>query len=164
MADPSRPTGEYSAGAAGDENRLKYAYDDGFIPENLPPDEDSTVSPGSASDSEPECPDGIAVNLAASLRLFCDSMRTIEQVEMEMAKAREASRVEVERRRGELDLELTRMVAQSQLQIAAVVAAGKSGRCRKRKRGGGEDSDTPSVSARREGAVLLTLLQSNLFM
>lgn len=143
MADPSGPARENRAGAVGDEDRLKYANDAGFFPGDHPPDEDSSVSPGTASDSESDCSDGPTANLAASLRLFAESMLRIEQAEMETAKAREASKLEADRVRAELELELTRMVAQTQLQIAAV-AAGKCGRSRKRKRRDGEDTSPPS--------------------
>lgn len=143
MADPPGPIKENRAGAIGDENRLKYANDAGFFPGDRPPDDESSVSPGSASDSESECSESPALNLAASLRLFAESMLRIERSEIETTKAREASKLEADRRRAELELQLARMVAQTQLQIAGVAA----GRSRKRKRR--DEEDTPPPSSRR---------------
>ncbi|KAK4754374.1 hypothetical protein SAY87_002478 [Trapa incisa] len=139
MEDPT----EVGAGAVGDENRLKYANDAGFFPGDYPPDDDSSVSHESASDSDSNCSGSSTANLATSLRLFTESMQRVERAEMDAAKSREVSRLEADRRRAELGLDMTRMVAQIQLQIAAA-ATGKS---RKRKRRDAED--TPPLSRRK---------------
>ncbi|GLT72658.1 hypothetical protein SLA2020_445730 [Shorea laevis] len=148
------------------ESHLKYAVDAGFLSgahPNAPDLDDEESNQPASSDSEScdsvgesELPHGLA-NLAASFRVFSESLLRMERAQLEMAKAREASRLEAEKRRVELEAELTRMLLQTQLQIASF--ASRQSPSRKRKRVDGNES--PPITER-EGALLFGLIQCNL--
>lgn len=150
-ADRARPNRE-------EENRLKHACDAGMVTGEVPSDSEDSNNPLSSDSVSSESPPRLA-DLAASFRVFSESMARMDLAEMEMIKAREASRLEAEKRRMELEAELTRMMLQTQLQIASIVTG--KGTSRKRKRVGEEEGEMPILS--REGALLLSLLQCNFF-
>lgn len=144
-AQPNRGSG------TGD-RRLKYAFDAGFLSGTHPPpdtpvtlDSDvrgSTIPLGSTSNSSDSADESKRLaDLAASFRVFTESLVRMELAEMEMLKAREAFRLETEKRRLESEAEMTQMLLQTQLQIASLVSRGPS---RKRKR----EEDDPSISDR----------------
>ncbi|XAR53814.1 hypothetical protein NMG60_11022502 [Bertholletia excelsa] len=167
MADPTGAA-EPNRIFRGNEKRLRYAFDGGFLSGDHPADSPEAVDGGSETrrspDSESSDSDGESrglADLAASFRVFSESVVRMELAELEMVKAREASRQEAENRRAELDSELTQMLLQTQLHIASYVAAASSTRKRKRSDGHG-DSESDSTMPDREGATLLSLLHCNL--
>jgi hypothetical protein len=135
-ADRARPNRE-------EENRLKHACDAGMVTGEVPSDSEDSNNPLSSDSVSSESPPRLA-DLAASFRVFSESMARMDLAEMEMIKAREASRLEAEKRRMELEAELTRMMLQTQLQIASIVAG--KGTSRKRKRVGEEEGEMPILS------------------
>ncbi|KAL6332214.1 hypothetical protein AAG906_001929 [Vitis piasezkii] len=140
MDGPIQP----NRGSGTGEKRLKYAFDAGFLSGAHPPDTPVTR----------------LADLAASFRVFSESLARMELAEMEMLKAREAFRLEAEKRRLESEAEMTQMLLQTQLQIASLVSRSPS---RKRKRGE-EDDPSISESQMQEGGLLLSLLQCNLLL
>ncbi|PSR98388.1 hypothetical protein CEY00_Acc24994 [Actinidia chinensis var. chinensis] len=139
-----------------DDRSLKYAFDAGFVSGANPSndgDSASRLSPDSESSGESKR----LGDLAASFRVFSESMLRMEQAELEMVKAREAARLAAEMRRAESETELTRMLVQTQLQIASFFIRTSPGR--KRKRSDGTDHSSNSAM---EGNMLLSLLQFNL--
>ncbi|KAA8515554.1 hypothetical protein F0562_018835 [Nyssa sinensis] len=162
MADRS-DWSEPNRGARNDDNRLKYAFDAGFLSGSHPTDtvdaDDGDSTTPQSSDSEDSDSVGESKRLAdlsTSLRLFSESMLRMELAEMEMIKAREALRHKAEKRRAELEAESTQMFLQTQLQIASFIS--QTSPNRKRKRSNEDNSST----SEREGAMLLSLLQCNL--
>lgn len=155
MADQTGRTGPDRAPGK-EESRLKYAVDAGFLsganvydtPNALDLDEEeSNRSPSSESESSDTAGRTPRLaNLAASFRVFSESLLRMEQAQLEMAKAREASRLEAEKRRIESEAELTRMLLQTQLQIASFASRQSPSPSRKRKRAGEDDS--PLISER----------------
>ncbi|KAG6755783.1 hypothetical protein POTOM_039188 [Populus tomentosa] len=135
-ADRARPNRE-------EENRLKHACDAGMVSGEVPSDSEDSNNPLSSDSVSSESPPRLA-DLAASFRVFSESMARMDLAEMEMIKVREASRLEAEKRRMELEAELTRMMLQTQLQIASTVAG--KGTSRKRKRVGEEEGEMPILS------------------
>ncbi|KAL0012257.1 hypothetical protein SO802_007365 [Lithocarpus litseifolius] len=151
-AGPNRAVGN-------EENRLKYAVDAGLLSGAHPHDEDSNEPPSSDSESTDSATESTRfTGLAASFRVFSESLLRMERAQLEMAKAREASRLEAEKRRVESEAELTRMLLQTQLQIASF-ASSRQSPSRKRKRV--EEGDSALISER-EGALLFSLIQCNL--
>ncbi|CAK7351511.1 unnamed protein product [Dovyalis caffra] len=146
MEETAGRTGPNRAG----EDRLKHACDAGMVSGEIPSDSEDSNNPLSSDSVSSESPPRLT-DLAASFRVFSESMARMDLAEMEMIKAREASRLEAEKRRMELEAELTRIMLQTQLQIASVVAG--KGTSRKRKRVAEEKEETPISS--REGALLL---------
>ncbi|CBI33001.3 unnamed protein product, partial [Vitis vinifera] len=155
MDGPIQP----NRGSGTGDKRLKYAFDAGFLSGAHPPDtpvtvdsdnRDSTIPLGSTSESCDSADESKRLaDLAASFRVFSESLARMELAEMEMLKAREAFRLEAEKRRLESEAEMTQMLLQTQLQIASLVSRSPS---RKRKRG---EEDDPSISER-EGGLLLS--------
>ncbi|KAL6332615.1 hypothetical protein AAG906_009935 [Vitis piasezkii] len=145
MDGPIQP----NRGSGTGEKRLKYAFDAGLSGAHPP---DTPVTSCDSADESKRLAD-----LAASFRVFSESLARMELAEMEMLKAREAFRLEAEKRRLESEAEMTQMLLQTQLQIASLVSRSPS---RKRKRG---EEDDPSISER-EGGLLLSLLQCNLLL
>ncbi|KAK9268233.1 hypothetical protein L1049_010676 [Liquidambar formosana] len=139
MANPAGPT--EPGRRTGD--RLKYAFDAGFLSGEHPPDTpatvddgddgDSTIPPSSDSDSSNSSGESKRLaDLAAGLRVFSESLLRTELAELEMVKAREALRFEAEKRRVEAETEMTQMLLQTQLQIASFVSRKSPNRKRKR--------------------------------
>ncbi|XP_018829621.1 uncharacterized protein At4g22160-like [Juglans regia] len=167
MADQTGRAG-LNRGASNNDFRLKYAVDAGFLsgphPNDTPnalalDDEESGRAPSSddseSCESAGESPR--LASLAASFRVFSESLLRMERAQLEMAKAREASRLESEKRRIESEAELTRMMRQTQLQIASFVLQQSPSRKRKRV----EEDHSPLLSER-EGALLSSFIQCNL--
>ncbi|KAF3451769.1 hypothetical protein FNV43_RR07865 [Rhamnella rubrinervis] len=119
------------------QSRLRYAFDaghyslDGF-PRGLDlvhdDDDDGDEDSSSPLSSDSETDDGSDgksarwADVAASFRVFSDSLLRMERAESEMAKAREALRLEAEKRRAESEAELTQMMLRTQFQIASLVS------------------------------------------
>lgn len=155
MADQTGRAG-HNRGASNNDFRLKYAVDAGFLsgphPDDTPnalalDDEESGRAPPSSDDSESCESAGESprlASLAASFRVFSESLLRMERAQLEMAKAREASRLESEKRRIESEAELTRMMRQTQLQIASFVLQQSPSRKRKRV----EEDHSPLLSER----------------
>lgn len=164
----------YQSGRAGrpnrraydERNRLRYAFDAGFLsrahcptgdvpraPDLAHDDEDSNSNsnsppgPGSESDADSDGESTSRSDVAASLRVVSDSLLKTERAESEMAKAREALRLEAEKRRAESEAELTQMVMRTQLQIASLCS--RPVPSRKRKRADQEDERTSAVASQR---------------
>ncbi|XP_010252531.1 PREDICTED: uncharacterized protein At4g22160 [Nelumbo nucifera] len=134
------------------DNRLKHAFDAGFLSGSHPPDTPRTVDVHEEEDpiiraiSDSESSDSIGeskwwADLAASVHVFTGSMLRMELAEMEMIKAREAWRVEAERRLIESEAEMTQMLLETQLQVASFL----SQKNRKRKRKRVEDEDRRDI-------------------
>ncbi|XP_065877742.1 uncharacterized protein At4g22160-like isoform X1 [Euphorbia lathyris] len=142
-----------------DENRLKFTCDAGILSNECTPnnhDDDSEDSNEPTSSGSRSCGSPPMGSLAASLRLFGDSLMRMEQAETEMMRARETLRCEEEKRRMEMEAELTRMMLATELQIASIVA-GKGGLSRKRKRNEGNNENESTISWRKR-ALLRCLL------
>ncbi|XP_015879626.1 uncharacterized protein At4g22160 [Ziziphus jujuba] len=148
--------------ARNDDRRLKYVFDAGFLSLDLDDDGDDSNS-SLSSDSESDDSDAESTrwaDVAASFRVFSDSLLRMERAESEMAKAREALRLEAEKRRAELEAELTQMVLRTQLQMASYVS--RQSQSRKRKRVEEDERTTPPVLSQREGSLVSSVLQCNL--
>ncbi|CAK9146604.1 unnamed protein product [Ilex paraguariensis] len=166
MTDPAGPEEPNRAGVCNDESPLKYAFDSGFLSGAHPPDAPNSIdaddgNSSSLHDSDSESSDSVThskrtADLAASFRVFSESMLRMELAELEMIKAMEASRIEAEKRRVGLDNELTQMMLQTQLQIASFLSRTCTNRKRKR------SSEDGFSSSGREGAMLLSSLLCNL--
>ncbi|KAL4019749.1 hypothetical protein IC575_018505 [Cucumis melo] len=152
----------------GDQKRQKYGSDGaGFSTGDLPignldapphsEDEDSHISTSEDSGSSGE--ERRLSGLAESLQILTKSLLTAE---MEIFKATEFIRLEEERRRLESEVEMTSMLLQCQLQIASFLSAMVSPNIRKRKRVQEEDPSS-SVTLERNRALLLSMLQLNMF-
>lgn len=160
MAHQTGRTGRSRRGL-NDDNRLRYAFDAGFLssgahPHDSPQATDLDVGDSDdppSSDSEPESSDasnGMSTRLtglAASLRVLSDSLLRTERAEAEMAKTREALRLQSERRRVESEAEMTQMLLQTELQIASLVS--RRNPSRKRKRVKEEEDETPPQVSQR---------------
>ncbi|XP_059624474.1 uncharacterized protein At4g22160 [Cornus florida] len=165
MADAAGRS-EPNRGARNDEKRLKYAFDAGFLSGANPSDtpntvdaddgDSATLKTSDSESSDSDCDSKQLAGLAASFRVFSESMLRMELAEMEMIKAREALRYEAEKRRVESEAEMTRMLLQTQLQIASFLSRTCVNRKRKR------SADDETSTSEREGAMLLSLLQCNL--
>ncbi|KAJ9136396.1 hypothetical protein P3X46_033480 [Hevea brasiliensis] len=157
MAEPPGPT-RPNVAARNDENRLKYACDAGILTDDFNANdldgEDSNSTPSFDSES---CKSPRLEDLAASLRVFSESLARMDLAETEMTRARETWRCEAEKRRMELEAELTRLMLGTQLQIALIVAG--KGPSKKRKRA--EEMEDESGISPRQRALLLSLLQCN---
>lgn len=144
-----------------DQSRLGYAFDAGFLsaahysPDNVPrgldlvDDDDDSNSPLSSDSETDDDSHGESTrwtDVAASFRVFSDSLLRMERAESEMAKAREALRLEAEKRRAESEAELTQMILRTQLQIASFVSRRIPSRKRKRVE---EDERTSAVPSQR---------------
>ncbi|KAF8414145.1 hypothetical protein HHK36_002144 [Tetracentron sinense] len=148
-------------------NRLKYAFDGGFLSGAHPPDtpltvdvddEDSSIPQSSESESSDSVGESKRFSdLAASIQVFSGSLLRMELAEIEMLKAREALRVEAERRRVELEDEMTQMFLSTQLQMASFLA--RESRNRKRKR---VEEEISSSSERVDLVVMSTYKQKSL--
>ncbi|KAJ4842750.1 hypothetical protein Tsubulata_013371 [Turnera subulata] len=82
--------------------------------------------------------------MAASFRVFTESMARMQLAELEMLKSREATLREAHKRRTESEAEMTRLMLQTQLQIASLLRL--TTRKRKRVDDGGQ-ADKPAVSS-----------------
>ncbi|XP_065877875.1 uncharacterized protein At4g22160-like [Euphorbia lathyris] len=143
--------------ASRDENRLKFACDAGILSNECTPnnhDDNSEYSNEPTSSGSRSCDSPPMNSLAASLRLFGDSLMRMEQAETEMMRARETLRCEEEKRRMEMEAELTRMMLATELQIASIVAG--KGLNRKRKRIEGNENE--STISWRKRALLRCLM------
>lgn len=162
MAYQTGRTGR-SRRAYDDQSRLRYAFDAGFLsaahysPDHVSrgldlvddDDDEDSSSPLSSDSETDDDSDGESTrwtDVAASFRVFSDSLLRMERAESEMAKAREALRLEAEKRRAESEAELTEMMLRTQLQIASFVSRRIPSRKRKRVE---EDERTSAVPSQR---------------